>query len=273
MIGTRLNWPLLKASRAVRVMIVPSMDGKSGTTPRMPPWCEHLIDRERTQALRGLVGAPGQGGEFLAELEGRCRRRDPDARSALVDRAVKQPFRCRRNQVRHHRGAAARLPEDRHVAGIAAECGDIRLHPAQCELLVHDAVVRERMAFGIDGGMREEPQRADAIVERDHDHAAAAGELAAVVIVALAAEQAAAVKPHHDRKARPGLRFGSRREHVEIEAVFGLARRREHAALGLRAGVSELRRVQRLRPPCRRLRRPPAKLADRRFGIGNTEKL
>ena len=122
-----------------------------------------------------------------------------DADPALVDGAMEQPARQRRLQVRGDAGAATGLAEDRHVAGIAAEGRDVALDPFQRSLLIHDAVVDGQMAFAINCRMREEAKRADPVVERHDHYAAAADELAAVIVVALATIHAAAVEPDHHR--------------------------------------------------------------------------
>jgi hypothetical protein len=186
---------------------------------------------------------------------------------------VKQSFREGRHKVGHHRGAAAGLAEDRHVSRIAAERGDIVLDPPQRELLVHDPVVCKRVALGIDRGMPQEAERSDPVVQRHHDHVAAPGKLAAVVIVAFAAEQASAIEPDHDGLVGRRIGFGLRRENVEIEAVLGGTRRRKNPALRLRTGVGELRRKQGLRPPRDLARRLPAEFSHWRRGERDAKKL
>jgi hypothetical protein len=56
---------------------------------------------------------------------------EPDGRTPHYDGAVEQVARRRHRQQRAHLPAAARLAEDRHVAGIAAEALDVVAHPLQ----------------------------------------------------------------------------------------------------------------------------------------------
>ena len=106
--------------------------------------------------------------------------------AAFVDDALEQPGRRRRDQIGHDGGGAARLAEDRHIAGVTAEFGDIGLHPFQRELQVHQPIIAEIMALAVERRMGEKAQRADAEINRDHDRVALARQLAAVIVVALA---------------------------------------------------------------------------------------
>src|SRR5262249_8073084 len=90
---------------------------------------------------------------------------------------------------------------------------------------------------------------------------------------ALAAEQPSAVEPHHYRTLGVGLRLGLRRIDVQIETVLGVARRREHTALLLRAGAAEFGGLACFHPWRWLLRRPPAQVANGRRRIRNAEEL
>ena len=69
-------------------------------------------------------------------------------------------------------------------------------------------------------GMREEPQRAESIIERHHDHAAARQRLSVVdTLRCCAGKVAAARNPHHHRPCRTTRRPLSR-PHVQKQAVF-----------------------------------------------------
>ena len=149
---------------------------------------------------------------------------------------------------RYHQGGGAgragRLAAHRDVARVAAERGDIALHPAERLLLVHQSVVAEVMALGIERRMAEIAEQAEAVVDRDDDGRAgraALDERAGVIVVALAVEQSAAMDPEQDWKllAVVGVPVGVRREDVQVETVLGHADRAgEHTELGdLRAGV------------------------------------
>ena len=79
----------------------------------------------------------------------------------------------------------------------------LRLHPFQRELLVEDAIIAEQMAFAVQRGMRQEAHQVQAIVDGDDDGLAVGGELARVIVVALAIDIAAAVDPEDDRQLAP----------------------------------------------------------------------
>ena len=107
---------------------------------------------------------------------------------------------------------------------IAAERGDVALHPAQRRDLVEQAVVAGDVPRRLRAqrGMREIAEHAEAIVDRDDDHAAL-GEARAVVqrLAAGARDERAAVDPDEHRRL---ARLGGRPD-VERQAV--LAHRRQ----------------------------------------------
>jgi hypothetical protein len=173
------------------------------------------------------------------------------------------------------------LAADRDIVGVAAKSSNILLHPAQRRLLIHQTIIGKGMAFGLQCRMGEKAQEAQPVVDRDDDRRAqraAQGELARVVIVALAVEPSAAVNPQQDRILLSPVTVGTssdiRREDIEIEAVLrGAGRAGIYPQFEiLRAGIGKGRRVQRLLPWSRRLGRHPAQWADRGSGVRDAEK-
>ena len=141
------------------------------------------------------------------------------------------PFGARRGDERGGEIRAGRFAEHRHVAGVAAEGRDVALHPLQRHDGVEHAVVAGdlRLRFRRELGVREEAERAEAVVQRDDDGAFAREAVARVArLGARAAGEAAAVQPDHDGPAV--VRRVGRRPDVQIEAV--LARRRRGRAFG-----------------------------------------
>jgi hypothetical protein len=89
---------------------------------------------------------------------------------------------------------------------VPAELADVALHPAQRGLLVHQAVVAGRPArVAGQGGMREEAERAEPVVDGDHDRAVRY-QPGRVIVLAFAEPQSAAVNPDQDwpSSGRPG---------------------------------------------------------------------
>ena len=68
------------------------------------------------------------------------------ASSALRDRVLEQAGRRWGGHVVAHARTAGRLPEDRHIARVAAERLRVAPHPAQRRLLVHQPVVAAGVA-------------------------------------------------------------------------------------------------------------------------------
>ena len=83
---------------------------------------------------------------------------------------------------------------------VAAEAGDVALHPAQGGLLVHQAVVT-RLAVRVgQRRVRQEAERTEPVVDGDHGYAVC-HQPGGIVVIAFAGHQRAAVDPHHDRVA------------------------------------------------------------------------
>ena len=121
---------------------------------------------------------------------------------------------------RAHLARAARLTEDRHVAGIAAERGDVVAHPLEAG----DDVAHARVA-GVGellaAKLREvhEAERVQPMRDADDHDVVLAGQVGAVIRhhSGRAGRIAAAVQPHHHR---PLPCADARRPDVQVEAVF-----------------------------------------------------
>ena len=187
---------------------------------------QDLLHAQLAQARRGrTVHLRRRNLPLWRISEPRCsassQRRDREQRPAFEDRAMEQAGARRRYHQGGGAGRAGRLATHRDVARVAAERGDIALHPAKRFLLVHQSVVAEVMAFGIERGMAEIAQQAEAVVDRDDDGRAgraALDERAGVIVVALAVEQSAAMDPDQDRKLLAVARaiVGVWREDVQV---------------------------------------------------------
>ena len=171
-----------------------------------------------------------------------------------------------------------RLAEDGHVARVSSELRDVGLHPLQREPLVPEPLVAHPRSLGGEPRVREEPEDAEPVVQRD-DHCAVPRERCAAVEVAAVRERdrigrrstdvAASVEPHHDGELRGG---GVRRPDVEVQAVLvrarrGLKRRIRH----LRAAFSERGGVEDAGPLRRLLGRRPPKRAGWRLRVRDSE--
>ena len=120
--------------------------------------------------------------------------------------------------------------------------------------------------------MREEAERAEAVVDRD-DHRAVGRELGAVVVAGAVLDETSAVDPHQHRPAALIVIAYRRRVDVQVQAVLADRPGRREWAGRLRAARPELRRVADAPPAGRRLRGAPPQVAGRGSGVGNAEKL
>ena len=174
----------------------------------------------------------------------------------MRDDAMEQAARRRH---RHQRGAlraAARLAEDRDVAGVAAELGDVVAHPLRARGPGRAAdVARVRQLRPAELGEIEVAERVQAMVDGDDHDVAAAAQARAVGLdlVAGAAREGAAVEPDHHRPLRVVAQPG--RPDVQVEAVFA---DRPAAGRRLRRDRTELERVAHAGPRRRRDRRQEA---------------
>ena len=132
---------------------------------------------------------------------------------------MEQPLRHRRGREKERRHRARRLARDRDLVRVSAERRDVVAHPLKCRDLIEQTVVaRGAASFRREFRMREEAERADAVVHVDDDDAPL-GEPSAVVDrhVTGAAAEAAAVDPHEHG---PALALARRRPDVEVQAVL-----------------------------------------------------
>jgi hypothetical protein len=148
---------------------------------------------------------------------GALARREAHRRARLDHRAVEEALRGRHDQERADLSAAARLAEDRDVAGIAAKRGDVVAHPTERRDHVERAgIARPREAFAADVFQMQIAADVEPVVDADHDDIAALGEVGAVGdrAVARAIGERAAMQPHHDRPlaAAPGVQTLSVRQ-------------------------------------------------------------
>ena len=154
---------------------------------------------------------------LLLGLE-RADARPAEVTAALDDGAMHQTSRRRRQHQGRDIAAARRLAEQRHPVRIAAEGGDVALHPTQrLELVVQTEIGCDALAR--EPGMGEEPEHTEPIGDRDHHRALGREPMTLVVrLVGPAAAVAATVEEHHDGQRTAGAR--PRRPDVEVQAVL-----------------------------------------------------
>ena len=131
--------------------------------------------------------------------------------TAHADRPVEQTTGLGRGEQRGAGDAAGRLPGDRDLARVAAERGDVVLHPVERgDPVVHGAVHGR-------AGDRQEPLGSEPVVDA-HDHHAVTGEPVAPVPGAGVApgREPATVDPHEHREPHAAEIRG---EDVEVEAL------------------------------------------------------
>ena len=95
--------------------------------------------------LRGGVAAiePHPGDEPVGELGGDLLRADHAGSRALRNRAMEQASGLRNGEQGRHRMSAGAFPEDRDVARVPTEGGNVLPHPAQRQ----DDVAQEEIAL------------------------------------------------------------------------------------------------------------------------------
>ena len=176
--------------------------------------------------------------------------------------------------MRLHIEGTGGLPADRDVSWIAAESGDVRLYPAQCHLLVEQAVICEQVTFVIGLRMRQPAQDTQTIVHCDNDDIAGLDQATAVVCIAGAGEVAAAMEPddHGELCSRLGM---LRRVDVQGEAVLIVVRRTREGCQRVDLGAlrTEPAGVPETSPGRLCHRRSPPQVSHRRFGVRNAAKL
>ena len=277
--GTGCAAPDAAASTGCTGRNSPSTTGAKHSTPGVASFAHSSSRVPAATSSSADASSRASNGVLLLRAEQPDQLRGPPGRAlagvrrggrrALGDRPVEQAAGSGYRHQRRHRDAARRLAEDRHVAGVAAERGDVVAHPLQRRDLVAEAEVRvERPLGGGIAGDVGEAERAEPVVERDVDDVAGAGERVPGVPRHGRRPDAerAAVDPHHHGPRRAGRR---RRDHVDRQAVFahrGAAARAEQVepATLLRRHRAERGRVAHSRPRLRWPGRPEPPLPRRR---------
>ena len=171
------------------------------------------------------------------------------------------------------RHAARAFADDGDVGGIAAETGDVALHPLQRRDLIHQAVIAGKalvLVCGGKGGVGEGAEAAEPIVEADHHQPLLRQRRARIGGRRRSAiHEAAAIDPEQDRQLGAGA--GGLPD-IGVEAVLG----RRGAKRGRVAGEGKLHAVVAIGggfahalPAGHGLGHAPAQVADRRRGEGN----
>ena len=212
--------------------------------------------------------------------------RGADGVAAEGDALVDEPLGGR------HRGddadfaATAGLADDGHVARVAAEIGDVVVHPLQGgDDVEHADVAGVEVFLPADRSEIAESERVEPVVDGAADHVAVAGEVLSAVAVLLdgvAAGIAAAVQPDEHG---PLLAVQAGRPDVEAEAVFAdevVVPVVRETAVGfgpavigdhLRGGLAEHERRAHVVPALGRLGRHEAVLAGGAGTVGDAAEL
>ncbi len=223
----------------------------------------------RRVARRILSGQFDAHGFVLLEA---ARRQAELRRPAFLDGAREQAGGQGRRQQKTDVLGAGAVAHHRDIARIAAERGDVGAHPLKRLDLVHQGVIaRCAVAFGGQGRMRQEAEYAEAILDRDDDHALRRearhdrpGRAAGAI--------GAAMDEDDNRPVR--CRGERRRAHFEIQTILATG----PGQIGIPA-VGDLGAGRRagpgwthVRPGFGILRRRPAQVTDRRTGEGDAAK-
>ena len=146
----------------------------------------------------------------------------PHHAAPCTDGPRDQPPRERRGHQRRCVERPGRRAEQRDAPGIAAEGGDVVVHPAKrLDLVEHAVLARRPAALRAQRGMPDEAENAQPIGDR-HDNHPTPDERRRVV-VGLPDRVRAGVQVHHHRHAAR-RRGAARREHVQVEAVLAAVR-------------------------------------------------
>src|SRR5258706_13419670 len=186
-----------------------------------------LLGGKPTQELdlRGTSRRPQADGEAGARLFGILERGHGIAWSALLDGPMQQSSGLWRSDQQPGVPAARRLTEYGNVFGIAAESGDIVMHPFQgCELVKQAVIAGSTMwRFCRQLGMHEESEKPQAETDGDHNNAPARQRRAVEVVGrGPSGPVTAAEYPEHYRL--PGLCRPIWRPDVQVQAIFVVSR-------------------------------------------------
>ena len=134
---------------------------------------------------------------------------------------MEKSLRRRHRHQRAHLPAPARLPEDRHVSGIAAELLRIVPDPLECrDDIEHPGVTRLRVLLSAEFGEIQVAKHAEPVIDRDHDHVVLPRKFGSVVADERARPRgiSASVQPHHHRPLRRASAAG--RPKIQDQAVL-----------------------------------------------------
>ena len=214
----------------------PSTTGCSGR-----PWSNGVDSASRrcaaSRSATGSVTQPTRlawrdahlGQELLGDGGCGLRLVHVRARAALQDGPLEQPAGRRHRKQRGHAHRAGRLAEDRDPFGIAAERGDVVPHPLERGHLVEDAGVARALEPLGDALEVQEPEHAEAVVDRD-DHDARARPAGCRRTRGSDPEPVRNPPPWiHTITARPASSQPGG-EHVEAQAVLAARRPRRRRA-------------------------------------------
>jgi hypothetical protein len=194
--------------------------------------------------------------------------------TALRDRTVEQPGGARRAQQRSDAEAAGGLPGDRDVVWIAAEALDVVTHPLERRDLVERAVDPRGRVLVTEPRQMRKAQRAEPIVDADHDDVAVVREARAVVPgdSPLPGLVGAPVDPeqHGPKRAVQRRRRDVQGQAVLVPAHVGLTGQPLSAKLWRRR--TEAQRLSDVRPRRVRLRGLEAQGSDGRRGVRDAGK-
>jgi hypothetical protein len=157
-----------------------AVDDGRGLKP-LPPG-DQLFHRQRVQCVECIALHAHACKKLLGLIGGDAGRHAGHGRPALRDGAMVQAAPDRHPKQRAHLSRTARLPEDGHVARIAAEPGDVVANPLQAEHDVFEAhVARVAIAVAADLLEIEKPEGVQPVRDAHDDDVARTREAGAVV--------------------------------------------------------------------------------------------
>ena len=224
---------------------------------------DQALERQRLQLIDLQPREPKLYQHRVGKLGGALALSQPNGRPAHDDGAVEQAARGRHGEQGAHLPASARLAEDRHVAGIAAEARDVLAHPLQRGDHVEGAgVAGVGKAFAREIGEMQMAEDVEPLVDRHHDHVVVCSKARPVEPrhVGGAERKGAAVVPDHDRTlaavGKPA------RPQVQGEAILALGNRvaRTRQAGQFRPLLEARRELRRVPGPIERIAHPGPRL-------------